>query len=155
MAQAATETGWLGRSYIDGRWSTDEAAQQFRQQEPGPFRPGAGLLSRAARPPTWTRRCEAARRAFGPWRRTSRIKRGEQFGRLASLIERHVDELAAVLARESGKVLDKARAEVVEGLHMVQYVYGTARQPIGEVIASEIEAKDLYVVAASRVASWR
>ena len=55
------------------------------------------------------------------------------------------EDAAAVLARESGKVFDEARAEVIEGLHMVQYVYGTARQPTGQVIESEIAAKDLYV----------
>jgi aldehyde dehydrogenase (NAD+) len=49
------------------------------------------------------------------------------------------------LARESGKVLDEARAEIVEGLHTVQYVFGTARQPIGTIAASEIVGKDLYV----------
>ena len=53
--------------------------------------------------------------------------------------------MATLLALESGKVLDEARAEVVEGLHMVQYVFGTARQPIGTIAASEIVGKDLYV----------
>ena len=48
-------------------------------------------------------------------------------------------------SRENGKVLNEARAEVVEGLHMVEYVFGTARQPTGQVIDSEIEAKDLFV----------
>lgn len=87
----------------------------------------------------------AARQAFTPWRRTSRIKRGELFNRLALLIEQNVDELAATMARENGKLLDEAKAEIVEGLHMVQYVFGTARQPLGDCIASEIEAKDLYM----------
>jgi aldehyde dehydrogenase (NAD+) len=33
---------------------------------------------------------------------------------------------------------------VVEGLHMVQYVFGLGRMPYGEVIASEIAEKDAY-----------
>ena len=78
------------------------------------------------------------------WRHTSRIRRGELFLNLANLIRRDTDALAAVLARENGKVLNEARAEVVEGLHMVEYVFGTA-QPTGQVIDSEIEAKDLFV----------
>ncbi|MFO0901176.1 MAG: aldehyde dehydrogenase family protein [Pirellulales bacterium] len=87
----------------------------------------------------------AAREAFPAWRRTSRIKRGDLFDNLATLIKRDLEELAYVLAHESGKILNEARAEVVEGLHMVQYVCGTARQPTGQVVASEIDAKDLYV----------
>ena len=84
-------------------------------------------------------------RRFPAWRRTSRIRRGELFLKLAELIRGEIDALAAVLAQESGKILDEARAEVVEGLHMVEYVFGTARQPIGTVLESEIAAKDLYV----------
>ena len=61
------------------------------------------------------------------------------------MIQRDLEKLAVVLARESGKILDEARAEVVEGLHMVQYVCGNARQPIGECVASEVAGKDLYV----------
>src|ERR671923_1320685 len=38
-----------------------------------------------------------------------------------------------------------ARAEVVEGLHMVQYVFGTGRMPTGQVLASEIPEKDVFM----------
>src|SRR6516225_8803504 len=46
------------------------------------------------------------------------------------------------MARECGKVVTECRAEVVEGLHMVQYVFGTGRMPIGDVLPSEIPEKD-------------
>ena len=46
------------------------------------------------------------------------------------------------MARECGKVLGECRAEVIEGLHMIQYVFGTGRMPLGEVVASEIPEKD-------------
>ncbi|MBX9681247.1 MAG: aldehyde dehydrogenase family protein [Gemmataceae bacterium] len=87
----------------------------------------------------------AARKAFPGWRRTSRIKRGELFIKLAELIRRDVDKLATTLSRESGKIFDEARAEVIEGLHMVEYVCGTSRQPTGDCVDSEIAGKDLYV----------
>ncbi len=88
---------------------------------------------------------DAARSAFPGWRRTSRILRAECFDRLAKLIERETDALARLMARECGKNVTECRAEVVEGLHMVQYVFGTGRQPIGEIVASEIPEKDAYV----------
>ena len=34
---------------------------------------------------------------------------------------------------------------MVEGLHMVEYVFGTARQPTGQIVDSEIDTKDLFV----------
>ena len=33
----------------------------------------------------------------------------------------------------------------IEGLHMIQYVFGTGRMPIGEVLASEIAEKDAFM----------
>jgi aldehyde dehydrogenase (NAD+) len=50
------------------------------------------------------------------------------------------------MARECGKNVTECRAEVVEGLHMVQYVFGTGRAGVyGEVVASEIAEKDAFV----------
>lgn len=142
MTETALLATWQGEHYIGGRWLPD--GEVFENMNPARYREILGLYPRGA-----AREADAAvaaaRQAYPAWRRTSRIKRGELFLRLAELIQRDCDTLAAVLARESGKVLNEARAEVVEGLHMVQYVFGTARQPVGHVVASEIEAKDLYV----------
>lgn len=136
-------TGWVGKHFIDGRWHA-ATADRFENRNParasellGVYPCGAAADVDAA--------VGTARRAFDGWRRTSRVKRGDLFDRLAQLIARDLDSLAETLSKESGKVLDESRAEVVEGLHMVQYVFGTARQPTGQVVESEIEAKDLYV----------
>lgn len=138
----ATATQWTGRHFIDGDWR--EAAKVFENRNPARFDEVLGLYPRGTAGDV-DQAVRAARKAFIPWRRTSRIQRGDLFDRLAQLIERDVDELATVLARESGKLFNEARAEVIEGLHMVQYVFGTARQPTGDVVASEIAGKDLYV----------
>ena len=87
----------------------------------------------------------AARAAYPAWRRTSRILRAELFDKLAQIIHREADDLARLMARECGKVVTECRAEVIEGLHMVQYVFGTGRMPIGDVLASEIAEKDAFV----------
>jgi aldehyde dehydrogenase (NAD+) len=87
----------------------------------------------------------AARQAYPAWRRTSRIHRAELFDNLAQLVKRDVDDLAQLMARECGKVVTECRAEVVEGLHMIQYVFGTGRLPIGDVLASEIPEKDAFM----------
>ena len=144
MSTAPSTSLWQGEQFIDGRWLAAEGRATFANHNPansaqllGHYPRGTSDDAQAA--------VAAARKAQGPWRRLSRIKRGELFGKLAALIEANVVELATVVSRESGKIFDEAKAEVIEGLHMVQYVYGTARQPIGECVASEIEAKDLYV----------
>jgi aldehyde dehydrogenase (NAD+) len=87
----------------------------------------------------------AARDAFGAWRRTSRIYRADLFDNLAQLVKRDADELARLMARECGKVITECKAEVIEGLHMIQYVFGTGRMPVGQIVASEIPEKDASV----------
>ena len=136
-------TPWSGRQFIDGRWQS-AAGETLEDRNPARADEIIGLFPRGTKADV-DLAAKAARRAFVPWRRTSRIQRGELFARLANLIAGDIDQLATLLSLESGKVLDEARAEVVEGLHMVQYVFGTARQPIGSIAASEIVGKDLYV----------
>src|SRR5262245_58178220 len=87
----------------------------------------------------------AARSAYPAWRRTSRIYRAELFDNLAQIIKREADNLARLMAWECGKIFNECRAEVIEGLHMVQYVFGSGRMPNGDVIASEIPEKDAFM----------
>ncbi len=131
------------RQFINGSWVRD-SGESIENRNPARFDDVLGLIPRGTKADV-DAAVAAARAAFPAWRRTSRIRRGELFLKLADLIRGEVDDLAAVLAQESGKILDEARAEVVEGLHMVEYVFGTARQPTGAILESEISAKDLYV----------
>src|SRR4051812_9868121 len=131
-----------GQHYIGGKWIGDAAAS-FASHNPanrdeviGQFPNGTAETARQA--------AAAARSAYHPWRRMSRIHRAEYFDKLAQLIQRDVDQLAELMARECGKNVTECRAEVVEGLHMVQYVFGLGRMPFGDVLASEIPEKDVY-----------
>ena len=87
----------------------------------------------------------AARKAYPAWRRTSRIHRADLFDNLAQLIKRETDNLATLMALECGKIFNECRAEVIEGLHMVQYVFGTGRMPCGQIVESEIPEKDAFI----------
>ncbi len=139
----ASATPFAGRNYIGGDWCPPDG-RRFESRNPahrseviGTF-PSAGAdEARAA--------VRAARAAYPSWRRTSRIHRAELFDNLAQLVKRETDRLAELMARECGKVVGECRAEVVEGLHMIQYVFGTGRMPIGEVVASEIAEKDAFM----------
>lgn len=130
-----------GRSLIGGEW---QARDDFTSLNPADLGEVVGTFP-AATPAEVTAAVEAARAAFPGWRRTSRILRAEAFDRLAQLIKRDTDALATLMARECGKNVTECRAEVVEGLHMVQYVFGTGRTGVyGEVVASEIAEKDAF-----------
>jgi aldehyde dehydrogenase (NAD+) len=132
-----------GKHLLAGRW-LERADRSFESRSParqsevvGVFPTGNADLAAQA--------VAAARAAYPAWRRTSRIRRAELFDNLAQLVKRDTDALAELMARECGKVVTECRAEVVEGLHMIQYVFGLGRMPMGEVLASEIAEKDAFM----------
>lgn len=132
-----------GRHYIAGTW-VPAGPDSFPSRSPADRGEVVGVFP-AGTPATANDAVAAARAAFPGWRRTSRIARAECFDRLARLIDRETDALARLMARECGKTLAECRAEVVEGLHMVQYVFGTGRMPVGTIVASELPEKDAFV----------
>jgi len=132
-----------GKHYLAGRWAApgpDTFASRSpanRNEVVGVFPRGSAAVANDA--------VAAAKSAYPAWRRTSRIHRAECFDKLARIIDRETDNLAHLMARECGKTLGECRAEVIEGLHMVQYVFGTGRMPVGHIVASEIAEKDAFV----------
>ena len=131
-----------GRLFVGGEWSAPR--DDFPSPSPANLDDLVGTFPSASFEETISA-VAAARAALPDWRRTSRIHRAECFDRLARLIDRDTDALARLMARECGKNVTECRAEVVEGLHMVQYVFGSGRMPIGEIVASEIAEKDAFV----------
>ena len=74
----------------------------------------------------------AARAAFGEWSQTPPLKRARVMFRFKELIEKHMDDLAAAITREHGKVLADAKGEVVRGLEVVEYACGIPELLKGE-----------------------
>jgi aldehyde dehydrogenase (NAD+) len=132
----------IGRNLIDGTWRGD--GDLFESVNPAHTDQVVGTFPRSGAE-TVHAAVVAARRAYGPWRRTSRIYRGELFDNLAQLVKRDQEALIELVVREAGKPWNEARADVIEGLHMIQYVFGTARTPYGDVIASELPEKDAFM----------
>jgi aldehyde dehydrogenase (NAD+) len=132
-----------GRNLIAGRW-LDANGTSFESTNPARTAEVIGVFP-ASTPAQANEAVAAARAAYPGWRRTSRILRAELFDNLAQIVKRETDNLARLMARECGKVITECRAEVIEGLHMIQYVFGTGRMPTGEVLASEIAEKDAFV----------
>lgn len=87
----------------------------------------------------------AAECAFKEWGDNSRwswVRRAEVIDEVVQLVKAHQKDIAYLVARESGKHLGEAYADVVEAIHMLQYCAGRGRHPIGYKIASEIPEKE-------------
>jgi aldehyde dehydrogenase (NAD+) len=139
----ATSTPITGRHLIAGQWLPTDG-RRFESHNPARLDEVVGVFP-SATPEQAGQAVAVAREAFPAWRRTSRIHRAELFDNLAQLVKRDAADLARLMARECGKVVNECKAEVIEGLHMIQYVFGTGRMPIGDIVASEIPEKDAYM----------
>src|SRR5437764_2191883 len=62
--------------------------------------------------------------AAAEWRDSPLSRRSAAMFRLRELVDRHRDELAALITSEHGKVLDDARGEVARGLDCVEFACG-------------------------------
>src|SRR5207253_8879753 len=116
----------VGKHLIAGRWSVP-AGRTFPSHNPARLDEVVGVFPLAGKDEAGLA-VAAARAAVPAWRRTSRIHRADLFDNLAQIGKRETENLARLMARECGKVLTECRAEVVEGLHMIQYVFGTDRK---------------------------
>ena len=134
-----------GKNYIDGKWAASATGKTLERKNPANFDDLVSIY-----PSSDKRDVDAAvassRKSFHTWKKMSMIKRAELFDNFVQLVKRDTKELAELLCRESGKQINESRADVIEGMHMAQYVFGTGRTGVyGEVIASEIEDKDSYL----------
>ena len=133
-----------GKNYIDGKWADSYSGEFFESRNPADRDEVLGTFPRSNVKDV-DEAVQAARKAFPAWRAVSRIKRGEIFDHFVQLVKKDHEELSRLMARECGKAINESRADVTEGIHMAQYVFGATRMPHGEVLASEIAEKDAFM----------
>jgi malonate-semialdehyde dehydrogenase (acetylating)/methylmalonate-semialdehyde dehydrogenase len=74
----------------------------------------------------------AAKKAFETWSVTPPLRRARVLFKFKALIDEHMDELAALLTSEHGKVLDDARGSVTRGMEVVEFACGIPQLLKGE-----------------------
>ncbi|HVE77746.1 MAG TPA: CoA-acylating methylmalonate-semialdehyde dehydrogenase [Gemmatimonadaceae bacterium] len=77
---------------------------------------------------------QAAGKAFPEWSRTPVKERVQVFFRYRTLLERHLDELAALVTEENGKVESEARAEVLKAIELCEFACSLPQIAPGEVL---------------------
>ena len=100
------------------------------------------------------RAVESARAAFPAWAATPIKERVQVFYRYKALLELHIDDLAALVTEENGKVASEARAEVLKSAELTEFACSLPQIVAGEVlevsrgVECRIERYPLGVVAA-------
>lgn len=75
---------------------------------------------------------QAAANAFPDWSAQPPLRRARVLFRFREIFERRLDEVAAVINREHGKVLSDARGEATRGLEVVEFATGIPQLLKGE-----------------------
>jgi aldehyde dehydrogenase (NAD+) len=89
---------------------------------------------------------QAAVTAFPAWRDTPAPVRARVLYKWAALLERHADELAAIMALEEGKTFGEARGEVMKATNIVEFMAGEGRRIGGHTLPSELPRTFVYTV---------
>ena len=76
---------------------------------------------------------QAAWQAFPKWAATPPLRRARILNRFLAIAEAHIDELAAVITAEHGKVLSDAKGEIQRGLEVVEFATAAPQLLKGEV----------------------
>jgi malonate-semialdehyde dehydrogenase (acetylating)/methylmalonate-semialdehyde dehydrogenase len=96
----------------------------------------------------------SARRAFPGWSSMPIKERVQVFYRYKTLLEKNIDELAALVTEENGKVTSEARAEVLKSAELCEFACSLPQIAAGEIlevsrgVECRIERYPLGVVAA-------
>jgi malonate-semialdehyde dehydrogenase (acetylating) / methylmalonate-semialdehyde dehydrogenase len=91
------------------------------------FNPATGQVARQVRLAAVTdveTAIASAVKAFPRWADTPPIRRARVMQKLLELINKHKDELAAIITAEHGKVFSDAQGEVMRGIDIIEFACG-------------------------------
>src|SRR5918992_2315849 len=77
---------------------------------------------------------QVAAKAFPEWSRTPIKERVQVFFRYKALLEKHINELAALVTEENGKIDSEARAEVLKSAELTEFACSLPQIVPGEVL---------------------
>jgi malonate-semialdehyde dehydrogenase (acetylating)/methylmalonate-semialdehyde dehydrogenase len=76
----------------------------------------------------------SAKSAFETWSKTTIKERVQVFFRYRSLLEKHFDDLTALVAEENGKTWDEAHAEVEKSIELTEFACSMPQLVSGEIL---------------------
>jgi len=149
----AATTGKRAQMLIDGSWVDSTSGNQISVESPGNRqiiasipRGGADDVGRAV---------QAASKAFASWSRVIPRERGRMLQKIADAVEAQVEELARIVAEETGNAIrTQARPEAKGAADILRYFGGLASElkgetiPLGEHVLSYTRREPIGVVGA-------
>lgn len=110
------------KNYIDGEWVESKSKEMLDVRNPAT----AEVIARVPLSTTDEvgSAVRAAKAAFQGWRETTPYTRARYMFELKNVMEDRFEELAAVIVKEHGKIIDEARGEVRRSIENVEVAAG-------------------------------
>ncbi len=87
---------------------------------------------------------EAALKAFPEWSAVNPQRRARVLFNFKSLVEKHTEEIAALLSSEHGKTLADSRGDIIRGIEVIEFSCGIPHLQKGEYTESAGPGIDIY-----------
>jgi len=133
------------RLYIDGKWEDGKDSMPVIDKYTGETFGTVPLASKE----TVDRAIAAARAAFPGWSRTPAHKRFRILEKASNLLDRHKEEIAAVICREAGKAWKYSLGEVLRAVETFQFSAEEAKRIHGETVPM-----DASTAGEGRIGYW-
>ncbi|HSB81195.1 MAG TPA: aldehyde dehydrogenase family protein [Candidatus Methylomirabilis sp.] len=125
------------KNFVEGKWVDSANGTTFEDLNPANKTEVLGSFPRSDHRDV-DKAVESAKAHFSTWQRIPAPRRAEILFRAAEILVRRKDELAALITREMGKVLQESLGEVQEAIDVVYYIAGEGRRLWGETTPSEL-----------------
>ena len=158
MAVAMSKTtaatpGKRAQMLIDGSWVDSASGKEISVESPGNRQVIASIPRGGAE--DVDRAVQAASKAFASWSRVIPRERGRMLQKVADAVEMRVEELARIVAEETGNAIrTQARPEAKGAADILRYFGGLASElkgetiPLGEHVLSYTRREPIGVVGA-------
>ncbi|MFI4882951.1 MAG: NAD-dependent succinate-semialdehyde dehydrogenase [Phycisphaerales bacterium JB064] len=129
---------------INGQWITAKSGETIEVSDPATDEVIATIPSVGE--DESRQAIDAAHEAWAPWAARPAAERGKLVGRLAELMHRDADRLAAIMTAEQGKPLGEAKGEINYAASFLEWAAGEAPRMYGETIPANSSDKRIVVM---------
>jgi alpha-ketoglutaric semialdehyde dehydrogenase len=133
------------RNYIDGEWVSGPT---FENRNPANIDELVGLFIKGSASDIQSA-SDAAARALPAWSAMPAPARGNLLFKVAEILDRNFDQIAAEMTREEGKTLPESKGEVRRSINIFRYFGAEGSRLPGLLVPSERERVHMFAVRKS------
>jgi alpha-ketoglutaric semialdehyde dehydrogenase len=130
------------QNYINGEWADGST---FENRNPANTDEVVGLFVKGSANDV-AAATDAAQRAFAGWSALPGPARGNYLYKVADILDRRFEEIAADMTREEGKTLPEAKGEVRRSINIFRYFAGEGSRMFGIQVPSERDRVHMFAV---------